>query len=220
MYIVSFLIVVTFPFFQHLTNAIKPASSNYHSNVTTTVFWIGESQSADNGNIANSSSAWDENWQENFGGVDNPDKRNGYLPAGFTPKENVFYFALPYNDINEQSNRKPTAKACANLNDKKLKNYSWCKNTWIEIKYKDKTAYAQWEDVGPFLEDDYKYVFGTTPPANKEGAAAGLDVSPAVRDYLKMGGLDKTSWRFISVQDVPIGPWTTTVTSSKGNSLN
>ena len=40
-------------------------------------------------------SAWDQNWQENFGGYDDPDRRNGYLPAGFMPTLNPFYIALP-----------------------------------------------------------------------------------------------------------------------------
>jgi hypothetical protein len=38
--------------------------------------------------------------------------------------------------------------------------------------------------------------------------AAGLDVSPAVRDYIGMrGGKDVTSWRFVEFRDVPPGPW-------------
>ena len=38
---------------------------------------------------------------------------------------------------------------------------------------------------------------------------AGLDVSPAVRDYLGMrGGKDVCDWKFVEARDVPPGPWT------------
>ena len=37
--------------------------------------------------------------------------------------------------------------------------------------------------------------------------AAGLDVSPAVRDYLGMGDTDITDWRFVGKGEVPVGPW-------------
>ena len=33
------------------------------------------------------------------------------------------------------------------------------KNKWIKITANGKTAYAQWEDCGPFIYDDFNYVF-------------------------------------------------------------
>ena len=36
---------------------------------------------------------------------------------------------------------------------------------------------------------------------------AGLDVSPAVRDYLGLAPTDVTDWQFVEVRDVPPGPW-------------
>ena len=35
----------------------------------------------------------------------------------------------------------------------------------------------------------------------------GLDVSPAVRDYLGLGATSLTDWQFVEVRDVPPGPW-------------
>ena len=67
-------------------------------NVTATVFWVGELPT-ENNPTPNVKSAWDQNWQANFGGYDEPDRRNGYLPADFTPSLNPFYVALPYNDV-------------------------------------------------------------------------------------------------------------------------
>src|SRR5438270_495526 len=36
---------------------------------------------------------------------------------------------------------------------------------------------------------------------------AGLDVSPAVRDYLGLNETDVTDWQFVEFKDVPHGPW-------------
>ena len=36
---------------------------------------------------------------------------------------------------------------------------------------------------------------------------AGLDVSPAVRDYLGLQPTDVTDWRFVDFSEVPRGPW-------------
>jgi hypothetical protein len=38
---------------------------------------------------------------------------------------------------------------------------------------------------------------------------AGLDISPAVRDYLGLKQTDVTDWRFVDFSEVPRGPWST-----------
>jgi hypothetical protein len=192
----------------------QPALSptGLHENIKTTIFWVGEAPGPDNANISNAESAWDGNWQTHFGGFDDPDHRNGYNPAAFTPTENPFYFALPYNDLDAAGHRKSSASNCPNAGA----SISWCKNGWIKITKGSKVAYAQWEDVGPLKEDDTAYVFGMAAPANTWGAKAGLDVSPAVRDYLGLADVDKTTWTFVSASQVPAGPWKTVVTTSPG----
>ena len=42
------------------------------------------------------------------------------------------------------------------------------------------------------------------PNLNK---GAGLDVSPAVRDYLGLQETDVTDWKFVDFKEVPQGPW-------------
>lgn len=185
-----------------------------HDNVITTIFWAGEAADASNAYITNTMSAWDEKWQEHFGGYDDPDRRNGYYPAGFTPKENPFYFALPYNDYDENGRRRADAGNCSAVTGVTSPHTSWCKNAWIKITKGGKSAYAQWQDVGPMHEDDAGYVFGTAKPKNTWGAKAGLDVSPAVRDYLGLQGIDTTSWTFVHASAVPAGPWKNIVTTS------
>ena len=67
---------------------------------------------------------------------------------------------------------------------------------------------AQWEDVGPFETDDWGYVFGRNPqPKTVMNNGVGLDVSPAVRDYLGLVSGVRCDWRFCEVSEVPDGPW-------------
>jgi hypothetical protein len=191
-----------------------------HQNIISTYFWVGEPGDSDNGDIANLQSAWDGHWQSHFGGVDDPAHRNGYSPAAFTPKENPFYFALPYNDISEQGSRKSTASACQKYSPNWQNNYSWCKNIWVAIRHGQKVVYAQWEDVGPFEEDDFAYVFGSAAPKNHIDAKAGIDVSPAVKDYLGLQDVDKVDWSFVNASSVPNGIWKQTIATSLGDSIN
>ncbi len=67
--------------------------------------------------------------------------------------------------------------------------------------------YAQWEDAGPFRTDHWQYVFGNERPKPNLNRGAGLDVSPAVRDYLGIQATDVTDWKFVEFKDVPPGPW-------------
>jgi hypothetical protein len=189
-----------------------------HENVTTTTFWVGESASAENAYITNVESAWDSMWMENFGGIDTPDSRNAYLPSAFIPNENAFYFALPFNDFEDNGTRKTNLASLIPWDISHYEsNQSYCKNRWIKITKDGKTAYAQWEDCGPFEYDDRAYVFGTSDPLNSENDSAGLDVSPAVRDYLGLSGIDKVSWQFVDEKDVCDGPWKDKITTTELN---
>jgi hypothetical protein len=199
-----------------VTTAVGSAGAVVHGNIITTEFSVGEPADSDNGYISNSPSAWLDDWKAAFGGYDDPSARNGYFPASFTPKENPFYFALPYDDLTDGGARKPTAQKCLDASGLSATNYSWCKNAWIRVDYGDKTVYAQWEDVGPFQEDDTAYVFGTAAPRNTEGESAGLDVSPAVTTYLGLDGLNRTQWQFVPTSQVPNGPWKQIITTSSG----
>lgn len=191
-----------------------------HQGIVTTVFWVGEDASDDNGGVNNISSFWDEQWAVHFGGTDDPMSRDGFLPKAFQPKENPFYVALPYSDIDREDNRKPSAVLCPEYLTKKNSPHSWCKNSWVAIRYNSKIAFAQWEDTGPFGEDDVAYVFGTSSPANQQDEKAGLDVSPAVRDYLGLSGVNRCDWSFVSSDQVPDGPWKQTITSTPGTAVN
>jgi hypothetical protein len=178
--------------------------------ITTTVFWVGE-QSVDNAAISNEQSAWDSDWFASYGGYDDPSlqSRRNFVPIDFLPRQNPFYVALPYNDVDEEHHTKPEAPQVipwfknAFVRD----GQSVCKGRWIEIRHRGKACYAQWEDVGPFQSDDLEYVFGEQRPRPNRNGDAGLDVSPAVRDYLGLGDIDFCDWRFVDFARVPRGPW-------------
>jgi hypothetical protein len=194
----------------------SPSDYKLHGNITSTVFWVGEEAGAANGGIANLSSVWDDIWMESYGGVDDPDERDGYRPRAFVPRENPFYAALPFNDFDEEGRHKPgLARLIPWVDEEPDPGVSVCKNRWIEIEKNGKKAYAQWEDAGPFGEDDREYVFGEAAPKNSVNDHAGIDLSPAVRDYLGLEDIDRVSWRFVDESEVPDGPWKTTVTRSQ-----
>jgi hypothetical protein len=198
--------------------AISPlvrAATDSFKSTTTTLFWVGEQSDAENDFIPNDASYWDTTWQNSFGGVDDPEHRDGHWPAGFRPRENPFYVALPYGEFVEESDLKIDARLVP-----------WyrpglsplLKNRWVEIRLGDRFCYAQWEDVGPCEEDDFHYVFGMgLLPRNKFDAKAGLDLSPAVWFHLGMTDNAITAWRFVEASDVLPGPWTEIVTISDNN---
>lgn len=181
----------------------------WHRNIMTTVFWIGERPTARNP-VPNNRSAWDANWSRNYGGYDNPDPRyrRNYAPATFVPRQNPFYIALPYCDVS-RGNTKPEVKKVVpwfrDCFEKEGK--SVLKGRWVAIHHGGRTVFAQWEDCGPFRTDHWQYVFGNERPRPNLNRGAGLDISPAVRDYLGMGKNDACDWKFVDAASVPDGPW-------------
>lgn len=181
-----------------------------HEDIRATMFWAGEDADESNQFIDNRASTWTLNWTGAYGGIDSPDKRCGYLPCGFTPKENPFYFALPYSDLADDCSTKDSQKQVPWYMGETPHGQSIVKNRWVEVHFKDKIVYAQWEDAGPAGEDDTAYVFGTARPQYMYG----IDLSPAANTYLGTDGDDPVSWRFVPDSAVPAGPWKNTVTTS------
>ena len=209
----------TAPASAHLDSALtgfSPALANPDSgpgrypwkyNITTTVFWVGEQATTGNP-VPNTQSAWDLDWVSHYGGCDGPSQRASFTAIGFTPMQNPFYVALPYNDVTEGHTR-PEAGLVIPWFKKSFAQdgQSVCKGRWLEIRHGKRLCYAQWEDVGPFQTDHWQYVFGSERPRPNVNRDAGLDVSPAVRDYLGMSGVDACDWKFVDLDEVPDGPW-------------
>lgn len=190
----------------------KKLNYPWHMNITATIFWVGEKPTPRNP-TPNHASSWDVKWQKNFGGFDNPDpaQRVKYRPKGFIPQQNTFYIALPYNDrINHKFHKPEASRVVPWWNRARpAPGKTTCKGRWVQIVYNKKVCYAQWEDCGPFTTDDWRYVFGGQKPSNTKNNGAGIDLSPAVRDYLGLKSGAKVHWRFIDFRHVPrYGPWT------------
>ena len=183
----------------------------WKKNIVTTVFWIGE-QPSENNPVPNRASSWDKNWTRNYGGFDdpNPARRSNYIPVKFTPRQNPFYCALPYSDKATNGHRPEAARVVPWFKEAyQGPAVSTCKDRWVAIHKGNRTVYAQWEDAGPFRTDHWQYVFGNERPKPNLNKGAGLDVSPAVRDYLGLNETDVTDWKFVEFSDVPRGPWST-----------
>lgn len=186
-----------------------PERSPWKIGIVTTIFWIGERPTANN-RVPNNCSSWDPNWFSNYGGYDDPSSksRKDFIPTNFLPRQNPFYVALPYNDV-ENGHTKPEAKdvipwfKIAFVRD----GQSVLKGRWLAIRRGNKVCYAQWEDCGPFCTDHWQYVFRDERPRPNLNQSAGLDVSPAVRDYLGLSDTDVCDWRFVEIREVPPGPW-------------
>jgi hypothetical protein len=183
----------------------------WKKSIVTTVFWIGEQPSGNNP-VPNRASSWDKNWTKNYGGFDdpNPAHRSNYVPVKFTPRQNPFYCALPYSDKATTGHRPEAPRVVPWFKEAyQGPAVSTCKGRWVAIRKGNRTVYAQWEDAGPFRTDHWQYVFGNERPKPNLNKGAGLDVSPAVRDYLGMNPTDVTDWRFVEFSEVPRGPWST-----------
>ena len=181
----------------------------WKTNIVTTVFWVGEQPTANNP-VPNTKSSWDANWAANYGGYDTPDAsaRRNFIPVSFTPRQNPFYVALPYNDVTHGRHKPEAALVIPWFKQQfREQGQSVCKGRWLAIRKGNRICYAQWEDCGPFRTDHFQYVFQNERPKPNLNRGAGLDVSPAVRDYLGIGSTDVTDWQFVEVRDVPAGPW-------------
>jgi hypothetical protein len=213
-----------------VSSTAAPVSSRYQwkRNIVTTVFWVGERPTRNNP-VPNTKSSWDPQWHRSFGGFDNPDpgSRRNFITKSFSPRQNPFYIALPYNDVTQGTTKPESRQVIPWFREAFEKvGKSVCKGRWVAIRHGGHVAYAQWEDCGPFRTDHYQYVFGDDRPRPNLNQGAGLDVSPAVRDFLGMGGKDVCDWKFVDAKDVPPGPWArygdnnTFVLKQRGENLN
>jgi hypothetical protein len=171
-----------------LSTGYSTTPGPWKTGITATTFCVGEPPTPnDPGNLA---SAWDPDW------------------TATSKSQNPFYVALPYNDV-AGGHTKPEARSIipwfkqAFVRD----GQSVLKDKWIAIRKGSRVCYAQWEDVGPFGVDHWEYVFGNGRPRPNVNRDAGIDLSPAVRDYLGMSGMDQCDWKFVEAKEIPQGPW-------------
>jgi hypothetical protein len=160
----------------------------WKTGITATTFWVGEPPTPnDPGNLA---SAWDPNWTVT------------------SKSQNPFYVALPYNDVAGGHTKAEARSIIPWFKQVFVRDgQSVLKDRWIAIRIGSRVCYAQWEDVGPFQVDHWQYVFGNERPRPNVNRDAGIDLSPAVRNYLGLSGMDQCDWRFVEAKEIPQGPW-------------
>lgn len=190
-------------------SALEMQGDVWRRDVPVTLFWIGKNTVSKDSRHRRKN-PWDPQWVQNYGGVDDPVKRDGYLPAAFTPRLTPFYIALPYNDLEEGTMElKPEVEDVVPWfwRVAKTPRKSICKGRWVAIHFGHRVCYAQWEACGPFYTDDYAYVFQNHRPKPNRNGNAGLNMSPAVRDFLRVQNGQRVSWKFVEAEEVPSGPW-------------
>jgi hypothetical protein len=188
-----------------------PGGYPWKRGIVTTIFWIGERPRGNNP-VPNARSSWDKYWYYSYGGYDNPDpgSRRNFIPINFVPRQSPFYFALPYNDVQGGHTKHEATQVIPWFKQAFARDgQTVLKDRWIAVQHGNKVCYAQWEDCGPFRTDDWRYVFGKERPRPNLNQGAGLDVSPAVRDYLGLGVKDACDWKFVEFREVPAGAWAT-----------
>ena len=179
-------------------------SSSYpwKNDIVTTIFWVGESASARNP-VHNRSSSWDLNWESSFGGFDDPDPthRRNFIPVNFVPRQNPFYCALPYTDVTARPNpKRPSSSRGSKMPSSARDRASAMIAGWPSAagSRARSAGVRNGATAAPSGPDHYQYVFGDERPKPNLNQGAGLDVSPAVRDYLGSGpSFDTTDWRFV-----------------------
>ena len=124
-------------------------------------------------------------------------------------ERNYTLYALPYNDVLGPGIHRPEASLVipwfARMQPAPGK--SVCKDRWVQIYNGSRSCYAQWEDCGPSVTDDWEYVFGNKAPKSRANDNAGINISPSIRDYLGLRSGNKVHWRFVETGQVPFGPW-------------
>ena len=139
-----------------------PGRYPWRLGIITTIFWIGERPRGNNP-VPNARSSWDKYWYYNYGGYDNPDpgSRRNFIPINFVPRQNPFYVALPYNDVEHGHTKYQAREVIPWFRQAFVRDgQTVLKNRWIEVRHGNKVCYAQWEDCGPFRTDHWQYVFG------------------------------------------------------------
>jgi len=193
-------------------NFVTPKANHniypWRTYILTTEFWIGEGATPIS-STTNVQSSWDEEWLQKNHGVDSPNNRNGYASGGHASTLNPFYCALPFNDLAFPDKAQNWLPHGWYRRPSEGKQVSACQHRWVEIKNsRGDICFAQWEDVGPLTYDDAEYVFGGAKPRGLGSDHAGLDVSPAVYEYLRLSDRNRyTAWKFADESDVRPGAW-------------
>ena len=125
--------------------SVGPGRYPWKLNIVTTIFWVGERASGNNP-VPNDKSSWDKYWFSSFGGYDNPDPagRRNLIPANFIPRQNPFYCALPYNDVDGGRTKAEAPQVIPWFRQTFVRDgQTVLKDRWIAIRHGNRVCYAQ-----------------------------------------------------------------------------
>jgi len=191
-----------------LSDQLASAVQRYpwKTSIVTTVFWVGEQ--AGGNNRSKLQKFLDFNWSENYAEPILRFQRTAQLhPNCFYSQAKPLLLCFTVHDVTH-GQFKPEAPLVI---------------PWFKHEYRGRgSRYAEIDGL-PFVRqshllcamgrlrsvshDHFQYVFGNERPKPNLNHGAGLDVSPAVRDYLGLAPTDVTDWQFVEVRDVSSGPW-------------
>lgn len=200
---------LAFGFLATLLPAAPPtADTSWHQGIATTVFWMDPGAKPAGPRSLNAPS----------GNLDLTEARDAHAAPA-----NPFYVALPFDDLKHPDLAEQWVPASWRSKESGSGSSPWqsvhtrtgtvqarwektsaCLGRWVELRNATgRVCFARWMDVGPIRDDDAPYVLGRALPQESRG----LDVSPAVSQYLGVRNLDQVSWRFVDEKDVLKGQW-------------
>ena len=177
----------------------------WKKDIVTTVFWIGEKPSGNNP-VPNRSSSWDANWTKSYGGFDDPNRspRHDFVPVDFTPRQNPFYCALPYNDKATNGHRKEAPSVVPWFQEAyQGPGVSVCKGRWVAIRKGEQTVLrtvgrCRAIPDGPLAVCVWKRETEAEPKSRRRaGCFAGR------AGFSWPSGYDVTDWKFVDFKEVP-----------------
>jgi hypothetical protein len=114
------------------------------------------------------------------------------------PEAESFYIALPYNDVTH-GQFKPEAPLVIPWFKQSYTGpgQSVCRQSLDCHSQRESPLLRAMGGLRPVSHDHFQYVFGNERPKPNLNHGAGLDVSPAVRDYLGLAPTDVADWQFV-----------------------
>ena len=128
-----------------------PGRYSWKVGIITTIFWIGERPSGNNP-VPNDRSSWDRNWYYSYGGYDTPDPgaRRNFIPVNFVPRQNPFYVALPYNDVEGGRTKAEASEVIPWFKQAFVRDgQTVLKGRWISIRHGNRVCYFSGKIVAP-----------------------------------------------------------------------
>ena len=185
--------------------------------IVTTVFWIGE-EAAGNNPVPNFSSSWDLNWEQSYGGFDNPNPRRPqpqFRPGQFhpPPKPLLHRAALQRRDSRDNQagsqNRHPVGSATSSsaASGRKASPSATIAGLPSAAAPPAKSATPNGAIAAPSAPITGITSSATRNPSPTSTRAPASMSRPPCAIICNSAAPMRPDWKFVEVGDVPNGPW-------------